>query len=750
MCSELRELLSARMDGESTGVDEIEVSRHLATCPACTAYAAGLARVTELVAPARERSRADVPGPGAALLSAVRGRPAPGTRTRLLRIGVVALAGAELVAAALQFIGEHGYGGEDHAGHESLSFSLALCAGLIWIAWRPAYARGYLPMVGVAACLLTVTAYVDLTGGRARVVDEVPHLGLVAAYVLLWLLSRGEPRSVPSAQRPSPGPSVAARAPRLRMIRGALRSVVAVAVPAVVLVAAPSWGHATLESSDPATGAVLRAAPHAVTLRFDEAVSALPGALQVYGPDGTRVDDGAIVRPGGEGAQVSTGVTGTQRGTYLVSWRVVSADSHPVSGAFTFSVGRPTAAPSVRTERTDPTVATVLGAFRWLGYAGSALGLGGLAFLSICWPEGWAASRARRLIWCGLVASVVAAVAGLLVKGPYDAALGLASIGRGDLLREVLGSTYGRSMVARLVLLAVLSGLLLVRARVPARLWVALAGVVGVALLPTFALTGHAVSDHPRWLAVVVDSAHVGGMSVWLGGLVCMFAFVLRADRASDAAGRAVRRFSSVALVSVVVLLGTGTYQAWRQVGSWAALPHTTYGRELLVKLSLVAVVLGVAGLSRLWVRSGNGELRVLRRRVGIEAGLVAVILGLTSALVATEPARSAYRPSISADLVLGPDSVHVSAVPSGDRRMEVRLDVLGRTGQPTEPAEVQASVSLPSQSVGPIPLRLTKVGAGHRIADLAVPIAGTWRLAVVVRTTAIDEYVKTVDLPIH
>jgi hypothetical protein len=126
------------------------------------------------------------------------------------------------------------------------------------------------------------------------------------------------------------------------------------------------------------------------------------------------------------------------------------------------------------------------------------------------------------------------------------------------------------------------------------------------------------------------------------------------------------------------------------------------------------------------------------------------LVLGLTSALVATEPARSAYHPSVSANLALGPDLVQVSAVPAGDRRMTVHLYVFDARQRPTEPQALSASVSLASADIGPLALRLQRVGRGHRVAAVAVPVAGQWRLDVDLRTSPIDEYTKVVTLPIR
>jgi len=106
-------------------------------------------------------------------------------------------------------------------------------------------------------------------------------------------------------------------------------------------------------------------------------------------------------------------------------------------------------------------------------------------------------------------------------------------------------------------------------------------------------------------------------------------------------------RYSTLAPACVTALVLTGLFQSWRQVGSLAALGPTTYGRELLVKTGLVVVLVVAAAVSRRLLRRGGGLL-TLRRAVAVEVVLVLAVLGVTSGLVATEPARSAYHPTVA------------------------------------------------------------------------------------------------------
>jgi len=427
---------------------------------------------------------------------------------------------------------------------------------------------------------------------------------------------------------------------------------------------------------------------------------------------------------------------------------VISADSHPVSGAYDFSIGRRGEAPAAPTVGGDRGMGIGLGVGRWLGYAGSALLLGGLFFLVVCRPRG----VPRRLLLVGAGLLTLGAVVCLLLKGPDDADLGLSHVPDGSLLHEVLGTTYGVATIAR-VMLALLGGLLVLAwHRLPASARAASVGLLTVALAVCFALAGHAAAASPRWFAVLVDGVHVVAMSIWLGGLMMLLVVVVRRRPRADSSAThdtvgVARRFSALALGAVVALALTGGYQAWRETRSLGALEHTAYGRELVVKLVVVVLVLAAAASSRalLW---RHADLDELRRTVTLEAAGVAVVLGITSALVATEPASAAYHPSVETNLAILGDTVQVSAIPQGDRSMQLHLYVLDGSGRPIEPKELDAAVS--QGSLGPLPIRLVKAGPGHRQGVVSVPRAGDWTLAVTLRTSAIDEDSASVTLPIR
>jgi copper transport protein len=136
---------------------------------------------------------------------------------------------------------------------------------------------------------------------------------------------------------------------------------------------------------------------------------------------------------------------------------------------------------------------------------------------------------------------------------------------------------------------------------------------------------------------------------------------------------------------------------------------------------------------------------------VGLETLLLIGILVVTAMLVTSDPARSVTPAGpVAATVTVGPDRVQVHAVPDGIRRVELTLEVTDAAGAPTEPQEVDASMTLTSDKVGPLAIALHEAGMGVRTGEVTVPLAGTWQLAVTVRTSAIDEATAYVDIPVE
>ncbi|NKQ27080.1 copper resistance CopC/CopD family protein [Streptomyces galbus] len=384
----------------------------------------------------------------------------------------------------------------------------------------------------------------------------------------------------------------------------------------------PASAHAALRATDPADGSVVPTAPRSVTLTFTESVGLLDDSFRVLDPSGHRVATGDAEHAGGHAdtARISL-PTGLDRGTFTVAWRVVSADSHPVSGAFTFSVGAPsaTAAPVPTGPTEDPLTAFLYGTARGAAYLAAALLIGTAAFVAVCRPT--RARPLRGLLRTGGWGLAGATVLLLVLRAPYETGDAPSAALDPDALGRTLTGRPGWALLARLVLLAA-SALLLTRAARrdrPSRTHLGLGTVLAVGLALTWAAAEHASAGIQVPLAMTSAVVHLLAMAAWLGGLTALLVLLRHATPPLTT----VTRFSRLAKLSVTALVVTAVYQSWRGLGTLAALTDTSYGRLLLAKLAAVTALLTAADWSRRWVAERAGaaapaertaELRVPER----------------------------------------------------------------------------------------------------------------------------------------
>ncbi|NGO09041.1 copper resistance protein CopC/CopD [Streptomyces sp. HC44] len=408
--------------------------------------------------------------------------------------------------------------------------------------------------------------------------------------------------------------------------------------------------HAILTRSDPADVSVLKTAPKQITLAFSETVSFSGASLRVLSPKNVRVDRGPVTHADGKRDTARVLLAGKlPEGTYTVSWRVISADSHPVSGAFTFSIGTPSAATAaVPDESPDDTAASRLyGSFRYVAYGGLALLIGAAVFTLVCWPAAAGLRPLRKLLIGGWTALFASTVVLLLLRGPYETGRGFTAVFDLSLLGRTITGRSGAALGARLLLLAsvgILAVLLAARHRRTAeqtrqesaadaadrtdtrsttRVGAtappadhpqfgtgarAAGALFALGLALTWAAAEHASTGIQVPLAIPVSVLHLLAMAVWLGGLVALTLALFRAPAGTVIPAAAVARFSWLAFTAVAVLVVTGVYQSWRQLGSLDALTSTEYGNLLRLKVAAVFLVLTAAAFSRRWTAQLSQE----------------------------------------------------------------------------------------------------------------------------------------------
>lgn len=420
---------------------------------------------------------------------------------------------------------------------------------------------------------------------------------------------------------------------------------VLVAVAAgVLLPATPASAHTALVSTNPANGSVLAAAPDQVSLTFNEPVRLASGGLRVYQADGQLV---ALTVTDGEDTVIRADLPEPLvAGTHLLSWRVVSQDGHPLTGTVSFSIEHPSESTFPATALQEPasTTSGLKSAVQGAHYLGLLVAAGLVAFLLLL-PRHVPAAAMRRLRRVTVGAALLAAVSALVLV-PLSAAVRLdrgpgAAVSTDGWDPRLVGNEL---IVAFLVASGLLLCLMTLRrqgeqARKIAAGWAALA-----LLAPS--LVGHTRSVELQPLLIGIDGVHLVAGAIWVGGLVGL-ALTLRTLDAANAA-RVLSRFSTAAALSLAALVLLGSVLAWRILGSWDNLVHTTYGALLLVKIAIVAGAVGIAVVNRCVLlprvraagtrdtpgRSGT----MIRRAIITEGAVLAIALLTTGFLVDQAP----------------------------------------------------------------------------------------------------------------
>ena len=444
---------------------------------------------------------------------------------------------------------------------------------------------------------------------------------------------------------------------------------------AVLAIAPSALAHARLDASTPSNDEVLGRAPEQVVLTFSDPVETAFGSVRVYDGADRRVDDARTTRPNRNAVAVRL-ASNLNPGTYTVAWRVVPADSHPVSGTFAFHIGKPgTGAAGVGGQVLDEqagsqTVEHALWLVRLLSLALILLCVGGTTALAFVLAG--ASVAVRRSLWILLVflasGLAVLSLAGIGLQGAKASGLGIDAALRPSLIGDVLDTRFGHAWLLRAALALLLVSVAMIASRRTERGYAFLAAVacgLGVLIAATPAVSGHARAEGR--VALASDWVHVVAASAWAGGLAFLVIALWRAQSEErwQFTARAVPRFSTLAVASIATLLTAGVINGFLEVGSWRGLWETTYGQLLLVKVALVLPVLALGAFNN---RVSVPRLRAkiasaLERRrfvvsVAIELALAVVIVGVTAALVAEPPAKahpSAETRPVSRDVFVHP-----------------------------------------------------------------------------------------------
>jgi copper transport protein len=534
----------------------------------------------------------------------------------------------------------------------------------------------------------------------------------------------------------------------------------AAAAAAALALPAAAFGHAALLRTVPDASGIVNGPPAVVKLIYSEAVEPRFAIVSVTDAAGTRQTSGSPRRSPADPDEIDVPLQTLREGWYLVFWRAISVDGHPVRGAFTFAVGpNPGPSPEFAIPSLSETAATPgLIAARWLVFLSfmAAIGLFVLrAFVA----------RPLRAPPRALTVAFAVATAVALVSVPFyvlyaTSRFALRSIvDLGTLVPLMRTSAFGRGYLELEILLALFAAAAAIylvldrpgtKQRSIAELFALLGALLAagaVALAPGAA--GHAAQTPPRPLALALDWLHVAAGSLWVGGLLGLLVLWRSLPQLERLAGLAicVPRFSNVALGSVAILLGSGIWASVLHLPTLASLWQTSYGKAIAVKAAILLVAMAAGAVNN---RRTTPALRraapspaaavLLRRLVSGEVLLVAGAVAAAAVLSSLAPPPKALA-SLEPDAHVGPGAVTETVTTHG-YRVDVRVQPnraavpndfavrITRNDAPVRSADVTATFTMLDMEMPTQEYRLREETPGRYVhAAPALVMVGRWGL---------------------
>jgi copper transport protein len=544
-----------------------------------------------------------------------------------------------------------------------------------------------------------------------------------------------------------------------------LVAALAILVGVLALGTTAASAHATLESSSPADGQSVLTSPSEIRITFSEAVTTISGGLSVLDADGKTVDTGNSEIVGGRTLVAPISET-LSDGTYVATYRVLSADGHPVSGSILFGVGNGALDRSAQPSSSGDRLWEIIGGIsRFIMYLAALVAAGVAFFLAFIHDRAEDRWRIVPFVRIGSILALFSAIGIVMSQAALLTGKGAGAVTDSNVLRDVLNQNLGWSLALLMIGLAAVHLSTDIPKKVVAKS-LALSG--GLAATVSFAVWGHATELSPTAISLAADAIHATAAALWLGGLVgLVMVLSLRTPETVRSTAGIIGRFSLMAFWSVIALTIAGlTLTITGSDANLNLILTTTWGQLVLAKIGLTLIVVLIAAWNRRTLvpsltspTANTDELAVrwatLLRTIRTEAVLLVAVLALTAIVVNVPPARTAVvaktdRVDITQRVDTGNVQLSVDPAIVGPNTVSVRYT--DGTGQPINVAtSMSIEFSQPSAGLEPITRQVPASEPGVFVIqgnELSIP--GTWTITIAVRTGDFTEQRTSFEVPVR
>jgi copper transport protein len=544
-----------------------------------------------------------------------------------------------------------------------------------------------------------------------------------------------------------------------------LVAALAILVGVLALGTTAASAHATLESSTPADGQSVPTSPSELRITFSEAVTTISGGLSVLNADGKTVDTGNSEIVGGRTLVAPISET-LSDGTYVATYRVLSADGHPVSGSILFGVGNGALDRSAQPSSSGDRLWEIIGGIsRFIMYLAALVAAGVAFFLAFIHDRAEDRWRIVPFVRIGSILALFSAIGIVMSQAALLTGKGAGAVTDSNVLRDVLNQNLGWSLALLMIGLAAVHLSTDLSKKVVSQ---SLALYGGLAVTVSFAVWGHATELSPKAISLAADAIHATAAALWLGGLVgLVMVLSLRTPETVRSTAGIIGRFSLMAFWSVIALTIAGlTLTITGSDANLNSILTTTWGQLVLAKIGLTLIVVLIAAWNRRTLvpsltspTENNGELAVrwatLLRTIRTEAVLLVAVVALTAIVVNVPPARTAVvaktdRVDITQRVDTGNVQLSVDPAIVGPNTVAVRYT--DGTGQPINVANsMSIEFSQPSAGLEPITRQVPALEPGVFVIqgnELSIP--GTWTITIAVRTGDFTEQRTSFEVPVR
>ena len=471
----------------------------------------------------------------------------------------------------------------------------------------------------------------------------------------------------------------------------------------VVGSANPVEAHAGLKSSEPAASSVLEKSPEEIVLKFAEQVEISFGSIRLFDANSKLivlpVPNYGVADDVVDAKTVRVGVPDLEPGSYLVIWRVVSVDSHPVQGAFGFQIG------SRGTNLTDlgveilanssapGLVRGLMGIARWLSFLGVMVLIGSMLLATRISGQ----SRIEIVIKSTWFVAVVSSVIVLVLQAPYALGSSLSDSVSVTSVRQVLETRLGTWLIIRSVILLLFLVIIWKRDLHQKPIWRMATTILSIVLFATFSIPGHPGMRQFSALSIGTDIVHFLSVAIWMGGLLTI---VLLGRKWQSESPKVIAWFSFNATIAMPIMVATGVAQAWRMMEGFQNLFSTTYGTVLSIKVVLVVIAIAAGTKARQIFKDKKVDSEDLKKikfskTIVVESVIGLVVLAVTAVLVSVPPLSVNTAAPFTATLVQSNVIADITITPAriGNSEMHIVFSPPGGTLESIESVTTRISL---------------------------------------------------------